>query len=107
VASNAKLWPDRRSPRITVAFGVPYQLSDQLCAPVQALPGTRISSRARGADRRDRGVRRGEPLLGRHVVRLVHQPEQHARIAANCCATRARSRERGVGTAALPITLPL
>src|SRR3954447_20142208 len=27
---------------IAVPFGVPYQLSSQLCAPVQALPGTRI-----------------------------------------------------------------
>src|SRR3954466_6647501 len=27
---------------IAVPFGVPYQLSSQLCAPVQAFPGTRI-----------------------------------------------------------------
>ena len=29
-------------PASPTAFGVPYQLSDQLCAPVQPLPGTRI-----------------------------------------------------------------
>src|SRR5262249_44123114 len=40
--SKAKCWPGSTMFGIATAFGVPYQLSDQLCAPAQALPGTRI-----------------------------------------------------------------
>ena len=65
-----------------VAFAVPYQFWVQLCAPVQRVAGHEDQvGRARRADRRDGRVRRAHPLLGGHVVRLVHEAEDHPRVA--------------------------
>ena len=93
--SQKKWFFGSRKPSMVLALPLPIQE----CAPVQELPGTRIRLVAPVlADCGGGGIGRAEPLLVRHVIRLVHQPEPDMRVVfERGCQPAPKVGERGLG----------